>query len=123
MFPSKIFMIYWRFHENYFFDQNLIKKKFCEKNFFSEKNVFLYENFFGQKSIFFDRKFEIRTQRQPLSSKMLFLSDFIVRIKSSQFPHVREIDPPNRSVSLMYYEDARSASLACNFIFHNLLRL
>jgi len=77
---SNFVIKYCYFHENSYFDQNMIKKIFMKKNIFFYENFFFVMKFFPKKIDFFDRKCEIRTQSEPLSSKMRFSSDFIVRI-------------------------------------------
>ena len=52
-----------------------------------KKNFFGRKFFFRKKSIFLSRKCEIRTQRYPLSSKMVFLSEVDLNFMFHQNHH------------------------------------
>ena len=70
--------------KTHFFDQILeigLKKK--NQKILIKKKVFLVEKFLAEKIDFFRQKFEIRTQSQSLSSKMLLLSYFITWVLRS----------------------------------------
>ena len=122
MFPSKIFMIYWRFHENYFFWSEFDKKKFCEKNFFfGKKNFFLYENFLVKNRFFLTEnlKFELRGSLWIQKCFFCLILHCIVRIKSSQFSHVPEIDPRNRSVNQLHVFSCIFDRMLCYKVLRN----